>query len=385
MSAPNINTRNKLSMHFNFIRHLISFLKMHVKQKLPVNRIFANLNRYRTLWYLHEMEVAEFYYYYLWREKLSEKDYKSFIGWKKHILSLTALNPIQYRCLTENKLVFYTYCKSMDVPTPEIYAIFDPNMPDIDDFPTLGTVDQLTEFVSTNDISEFVLKPVEGTRGQSILVVLFNKDKGEFQTVTGEKLGRDQIKNVLEAYNYRDSSQSGFMVQERLTPHSSTLDLSKYVPFSYRILTILDGSGQPHIIEVYGKCAVGDSDTDNWEGGGLALRLDQNGVCFGANEKGYGLDPRETHPTHGFKFIGWQAPFYKEVCEVGIKAAKAFFYVRCVAWDIIVAESGVYVIEGNNPWSVLQQEAYYRGLWQGVFGEEAGKAIKNGPVKSPWW
>ena len=56
-----------------------------------------------------------------------------------------------------------------------------------------------------------------------------------------------------------------------------------------------------------------------------------------------------------------------------------------MAWDIIVAKQGVYVIEGNNPWNVDVQEVYDKGLWSDIFAKEAGNAIQNGPAKSPWW
>jgi hypothetical protein len=385
MSVPRIPTTSKIYLHLKLILNLISFAKIYVNNKLPLIRLLPNMKRYITLWYLHEMEVAEFFYYYLWREELTEAEYRSFIGWKKHIRALISLNPLQYRCLTENKLIFFNYCTTFKVPTPEVYAVYDPNTPDIDSFPVLKNVEQLADFVDRRQIDEFILKPIEGTRGQSILILTYNKSDQKFRSLRGMEIEYEKVKKNLDNYTYRGVTQSGFMVQERLIPHQSSIVLSRYVPFSYRVLTILDQYQKPHIIEVYGKSAVGESDTDNWEGGGLSLRLDANGVCFGANNKEYRLEAMKCHPTNGFNFIGWQAPFYKEVCEIGIQAAKAFHHIRCVAWDIIVSAKGVYVIEGNNPWSVGQQEAYYQGLWQGVFGREAEKAIKLGPAKSPWW
>ncbi len=231
-----------------------------------------------------------------------------------------------------------------------------------------------------------MIKPVEGTKGQSILVLIFDKTRGEFCSVSGEPVSVNTISNVLKGYNYRETTQSSFLVQERLTPHESTLEQNKYVPFSYRVLTLLDESNTPHIIEVYAKSAVGNMDTDNRLSGGLFLLLDHAGLCYGARtSQDSGFKIIDHHPTSGFMLKGWKVPFYKEVCELALRLAKAFFMIRCVAWDIIVAKSGVYVIEGNNPWSSGIQAVYERGLWNGVFGEEAGRAIENGPSRSPWW
>ena len=386
MTVARIESTSKVRMHYTFVRNSLSFCRSYLKERLPLRYFIDSLIRYKTLWYLHEMEVEEFLLYRLWRPELSVERYRSFIGWKKHIQSLIALNPVQYRCLTENKHIFYAYCKSHHLPTPEIFGIYDPFIPEFDGLKVVRSVNELKDFLVTKGISECVVKPAEGTRGQSILALKFNEKKNTFCRVNGQEISDELLGKTLSEYNYRDASQSTFLIQRRLRPHPSTMELSKNVPFSYRVLTILDGKGSPRVIEVYAKCPVGDTDTDNWELGGLTIRLDEKGICYGANDNAeYRFDIMTKHPDHDFEFKGWKAPFYKEVCDLGLKLAECFYFARCVAWDIIAAEDGVYVIEGNNPWSVSQQEVYDQGLWQNVFAEEAMKAIESGPLRSPWW
>lgn len=181
------------------------------------------------------------------------------------------------------------------------------------------------------------------------------------------------------------ATQSTFLIQERLAPHESTLELSKYVPFSYRVLTLLDESNKPHIISVYGKSAVGNNVRDNISSGGIACLLDDTGLCYGVVDRESVSRIIDSHPTTGFILKGWKPPYYEEICELALRMSKTFFLVRCIAWDIVVAKSGVYVIEGNNPWNKNIQRVYDRGLWSGVFAEEAGRVIVNRPPKSPWW
>jgi len=385
MSIPFIHARSRPSMNYLFIKNSVSFLLQFIKHRLPVSSLATSWKRYKALWYLHEMEVGEFFLYHLWRTDLSKEKYTSFVGWKKHILSLMALNPIQYRCITENKLIFYTHTMAFGIPTPKIYAVYDPNLPRINGFTIINTMDHLIDFISRNNITQFVIKPVEGTRGKSILVLLFDKKTEGFRSVSGEAASVTSIAKVLEGYNHRGTMQSCFLLQERLTPHESTLHLSEYVPFSYRVVTLLDESNKPHIIALHGKSAVGNNTSDNREAGGLTCLFDDTGVCYGASSQESGFNVTERHPTNGFMLKGWKAPFYKDVCELALRLSKTFFLARCVGWDIVVSNSGLYVIEGNNPWSLKQQEVYYRGLWTGVFAKEAGRAIKNGPSKSPWW
>jgi hypothetical protein len=335
--------------------------------------------------YLHELEVHEFFYYQLWRKELSKDRYKSFIGWKKHINILIKLNPLQYRCLTENKLIFYTYCKNFKLATPEIYAIYDPNLPEIENFSVLRNVDQLIDFVIESNISEFVIKPTEGTKGQSFRVLRFDKKESEFYSVLGQRIHKDTVSQLLKGYNYRNTAQTNFLIQERLHPCSATLALSPYVPFSMRFLTLLDHTYTPHIIEAYGKSAVGENETDNRASGGLLIRMDRKGICLGVNSRDSRSGVSEKHPLNNFIFKDWQVPLFHEAWDLALKSARAFYMVRCVAWDIIVSEKGARVIEGNNPWNVLQQDAYDRGLWQGVFAAESEVALKKVSVASPWW
>jgi hypothetical protein len=386
MSAPTVRTQSRLDLHYGFLRNALGFVRLYFREQLPLKDLIGNLKRYRKLWYLHEMEVGEFFLYRLWREDLDEARYTTFIGWRKHIKSLVVLNPVQYRCLTENKYIFYSYCRTLGLPTPEILGIFDPRLPAYNGNEVIRSIDDLKGFLSERNICEFVVKPAEGTRGQSIVVIRFSQEEGAFSRISGEKVDDAFVRQALGGYAYRETLQSTFLIQERLRPHPCTFVLSENVPFSYRVLTILGERNEPEIIEVYAKAAVGTSDTDNWELGGLTIRLDDQGVCYGANDNAeYRFDVMEAHPTNAFVFKGWKAPFYDEVCDLGLKLAVSFHFARCVAWDIIVADKGVYVIEGNNPWSVAQQEVYDRGLWQSSFANEAEKAIRRGAVKSPWW
>lgn len=386
MPVASSSTESRMKMHSGFFRNSLSFIRLYLKQGFSVKSLLGNLIRYKELWYLHEMEVDEFFLYRLWRRELTEERYKSFIGWRRHIRSLVALNPIQYRCLTENKLIFYAFCQSHGLPTPEILGIYDPYLPNLKGFEVVKSLGELKRFLAVKRITECVLKPAEGTRGQSVLVLKFSEKEGKFHRLSGEKIDDESVSKALSEYNYRGISQSTFLIQKRLRPHPSTIELSRDVPFSYRVLTILDEKNVPRIIEIYGKCSVGDIDTDNWESGGLTIRMNDNGICYGANDKAeYRFEIMEKHPQNHFRFKGWKAPFYEEVCDLGLKLAESFHFARCVAWDIIVAEDGIFVIEGNNPWSKAQQEVYDQGLWQNIFAEEAARAINRGPQKSPWW
>lgn len=336
-------------------------------------------------WKINRLEVGEFFLYRLWRDELSAVDYSSFIGWRKHIQSLLSLNPIQYRCLTENKLVFYHCCSSLSIPTPRVYAIYDSTIDHAFNSQIIGSFDELTAFLRTHQIRDMVVKPTDGTRGQSIMALIFDADTSCFYSPDGAKVNPDDIRGTLKGYDYNNTIQTNFIIQQRLHPHPDTNMISSFCPFSYRATTLLTENCVPHIIAVYAKAAIGNNYTDNRSAKGLTCLLDKDGICIGARS----IETKDTlldyHPTSGFKLKGWKPPFFSEVCKLAIDAATKFFQVRCVAWDIIAADEGLFIIEGNNPWNKGIQEIYDRGLWQGIFREETERAIGRGPAKSPWW
>lgn len=361
----------------------ISFSNYYFSHKLPLNMWFKSINRYRKLFLMHEMEIDEFFLFELENPDLSFDDCAKFIGWKKHIKTLIHLNPVEYRCLTENKLVFYTYCKAMNISTPEVYALYNPQISTSIKIPGLKDIAGLKSFLKGHKISDIVIKPVDGTKGQSILVLQFHDNK--FFSPDKAAIDEKDIESTLSGYVYRDSRQVNFLIQKQLKPHESTLKLSSNVPFSYRVLTILNENGHPEVLEIYGK-ASRNNITDNYENGGLILRIDQKGICQGAIIKAEPKEVLENHPDNNFRLKDWPVPMYREVIEIALKAASAFYFVKCVAWDIIVSSEGVFIIEGNNPWNgIAQQKSHLRGLWQGTLKKESERLFQIGIPRSPWW
>lgn len=364
------------------IKNTISFILNYLKSGFQFNQLFDNTLRYIRLFLWHELEVDEFFIFRLWQRDLQINEYSRFIGWKKHIKALVYLNPIEYRCLTENKFIFYTYCKTMNVATPEIYALYNTNISKIKGFPVLRNLDALKGFLNSNKISDLVIKPADGTKGQSVLTLKYGNM--DFYDQDDQLLTNNELEKILSGYTYRDSHQTNFMVQQRLKPHESTLRLNDKVPFSYRVLTILNRNGEPEVVEVNGK-ASRNNVTDNYESGGMVLSVDSNGICQGGIMKAEPNKVFDKHPDNDFVLKNWKVPQYEDVCQLAKEAAAAYYFVKCIAWDIIVSSEGVFVIEGNNPWNVKQQMSNNRGLWQGTFMEESERLFKSGIPRSPWW
>jgi len=213
----------------------------------------------------------------------------------------------------------------------------------------------------------------------------FNMHNRQFYLPSGDQVPDATIEEGVSKYCFRGVERTDFFVQVRLLPASTTLSLSTLCPFSYRAITLADQRGHYSIIRIYAKSATGNNFADNRHAGGLTCLLDRNGVCAGARSQTSGAELMEMHPTTSFRLKGWEPPQFVEVCDLALKAASAFPFLKCVAWDIAVAKEGVFLLEGNNPWNKDVQEVYDEGLWKDTFEREASLAIATGPSKSPWW
>ena len=385
MTAPSVQCYSRFTRILLLARYSLAFFVNYLKERRPLSLLFPAWNRYRRSWFEHQLEVEEFFVSRLWRPQLDDNQALSFIGWRKHAQVLLALNPLQYRCVTGNKLVFHNYCTSINLPVPKLLGVFDRTLKDAYGVRVFNSAERLRQYLSANSIESIIIKPIEGTRGQSILALDLRRDGGHFRLPNGDPVSDTEIENALSQYSYRGAEQTGFLVQVRLLPAESTLGLSSICPLSYRAITLTDHKGHCSIIMIYAKSATGRNIADNFEAGGLVCIVDSNGMCVGARSKMSGTELLELHPTTSFRLKGWQPPKFEEVADLALRAAAAFHFLKCIAWDIAVAREGVFLLEGNNPWSWRSQEDLDQGLWKGAFEREAKLAIAKGPSKSPWW
>ena len=368
---------------FRFLRAIPGFCRRYGEQGLRFGGFWRALRRFCYSSFEHRLDPEEFFRYRVWRQELETDQWTAFIGWRKHIKALSHLNPVPYRCLTENKIIFYQRCLAANIPTPEVYAVLDPARPKAPTIPSLQSVEELLRFIEEKEITEFVMKPVHGTKGQAVRLLHFDPTTG-LRSADGTDVSRSDLE-ALTQYAYRGVEQNSFLIQERVYPHASTQQLNANCPVSYRVITLLDQVGNPHKVHVYVKLPGGESLTDNLAAGGLACPVDENGICVGGRASSDFTQLIARDPSRDLDICGWKAPYYTEVCDLAFRLAIEFHPVRCVAWDVDVSNKGLMVYEGNNPWNMNIQDVNDRGLWQGNFAAQAGAAFRDGPENPPWW
>jgi hypothetical protein len=84
--------------------------------------------------------------------------------------------------------------------------------------------------------------------------------------------------------------------------------------------------------------------------------------------QGYGLGQRliDQHPDTGTSFSGFALPYWNEVREVCLRAARAFPMLRFQHWDVAFTRNGPQILELNTTGSIdIIQYASGQGLYDG--------------------
>jgi hypothetical protein len=146
------------------------------------------------------------------------------------------------------------------------------------------------------------------------------------------------------------------LAEEYVVQHPDMSNLSPSGLNTVRIITQVD-KGQVDFLGARLRISV-NSAVDNMAAGNLAAPIDlSTGIV---NGPGVYSDITKTdeqvHPITGVSIIGFQIPYWQEVCQMARDAALFDSRNRSVGWDIAITPNGPELIEGNHNWCKL--------LWQ---------------------
>lgn len=119
-----------------------------------------------------------------------------------------------------------------------------------------------------------------------------------------------------------------------------------------RLYTIVDTNRKAHIVQAILRVGIGDSIVDNYCSGGCIYPIDLKSGRV--DNKGWsehaGYEGIAVHPGTAVKMVGFQIPYWDKIRSYAIALAEHLPEIRCVGWDIVVADNPFHVdfIEGND-------------------------------------
>lgn len=143
------------------------------------------------------------------------------------------------------------------------------------------------------------------------------------------------------------------IVEEALTQHPKQAALFPDAVNTLRVLTVLDvnDNHQPFIAMAVQRIGSRRSaPVDNWTQGGLSARVD---LDTGELSRASRLPPADElewfdhHPDTGAPIHGVQVPYWAEIRDMVLHAARVLSFMEYIGWDIVITPDGPVVLEAN--------------------------------------
>jgi hypothetical protein len=315
----------------------------------------------------YRLSPMEYRVFEFGKKGICKKDIRSYIRVYDAERKLRrTLNSRTWAPMLTNKLLFNSYFSQRQIPVAKLYGMFHPQFgTDIEGKP-LNTREDLHRLISEKGLDQFVVKPLAGKTGVSVLVLqLVEKipDDIIFEDRGGERYGLDRlVKHMSRTVEF---NEQGFLLEARVINHPDIAKLNPSSVNTCRLVTFMNKEGEVSIILSVLRIGVKGKNTDNWHTGGLAAAIDPvTGVL------GEGLirpDFRaggwhSAHPDTGAVIKGLQIPGWDEIVALVLKAAPMAPFIRTIGWDVAATPAGPVIIEANFSWGPMMCQACNKGL-----------------------
>lgn len=347
----------------------LGHLKIVLKDKHK-KKSLLKIARELSVLAIAKKEIPYFYgAKYLYRD--DGADYKYFISAREEemVRFSPGLHTLEYTTLLKNKLASALYFKECGLSIPK--------MPSYNVNRIFFSDGKQTEIKGVDELESFFLKVFEKTGFSA----LFLKALAESGGVGCYLLKEESLRDTLNAIAPKLLS-GAFVHQERLKQHPDIDNIYSHSINSLRFETYIDNRGKVHIIEAYIRIGVGGNFVDNASTGGVYAGIDMEtgklkGKGFQKMKGGSAGNLFTTHPDTGYPLQDFKIPYFKEACDLALKAV-SYVPDRYIGWDIAIAETGPVLIEGNG--SPQLGDLAYGGLLKNpVFVEALEEAKKSWP------
>ena len=245
------------------------------------------------------------------RSRFERKKIFTYRHWCKIVSTVNAPSHIHYLC---NKVDFNTFFKEF-IRREWLYS----------------------KQMSFSDFESFckkhrqaIIKPMNGLEGNGIMLKNMPKNS-------------DEVNTLFEKYKSSD-----ILIEENIIQHHEMVFGNKSVN-TIRVYTVMNNkTGEVSIVKTVVRAGVGSSIVDNSHQVGCAYEIDKaHGYIISPYYASNGLTSY-IHPNTDICMLGKQIPFWSDVKEICIKAAKKIPECRYIGWDIAIKEDGPLIIEGNH-------------------------------------
>ncbi len=331
-------------MASNTNNRLLVFLKD--KRKKNYFKIFKEVI---ILW-ISRKEIPFYYFKHLYKKEIT--NYKDYLTTKE--CAKIQFNPDYHKSelvsIIANKLSFSLYCSNNNIPVPELISY---NLSSNFFFNS-----KVYPCSNISDLRNFFNIVFEKSSHSTVFV----KPLDSFGGNGCYKISKESLEdNLTEAANF--ILNNSCIHEEVVKQHEEINSIHPKCINTVRAETYIDKKGEVHLVSALMRFGVGNSYIDNSHAGGFFVSIDLDKGTL--KEKGqtfmeFGGYDIYAHPDSGIKFKDFKIPYFKELCDLILKAT-SFIPDRYIGWDIAISNKGPVIIEANERTNVYGANIAYGG------------------------
>ncbi|PWH83748.1 hypothetical protein DIS18_04120 [Algibacter marinivivus] len=332
-------------------------LKVFLKSPEKKN-LFKMTKEFFTLM-IKKKEIPFYYFKYLYQKDIPNYlDYLSLTEQRKIQLHPTLHTP-NYVALINNKLYFSLLSKHTKIKMPKLLGFnFKTSFFYNNEVVQIYNVEGLNLFLE----NIFYRENVNG---------IFFRPPSDYGGKGCFKITRLNFKKQLvEVYNILKTGD--FVYTEVIEQHSLINQIHSKSINTLRLVSLRTSKNEIEIISAYIRFGVGDNIVDNASSGGFFVGINiENGTlkAVGYFKPEFGGQKPTEHPDSGFRFNGFEIPFYEEACESVINASR-IIPDRLIGWDVAITPDGPVIIESNAEPGMHTSDIAYGGLLRNPYVKE---------------
>lgn len=251
------------------------------------------------------------------------------------------VNPL-LQDVINNKLTTHLLLGALDVRSARLLGVYWREA--VHAFPADGR-EPIADYLHSLDIDQPVFfKVLAGAEGKDL--VKLQRCDSDYWSVNGELLDHDAACRVFRGQKHP------MVVEEGLEQHPKVNELYPHSVNTIRVLTMLDVTDQqPFIVMAVQRIGTEQSQhVDNWSRGGLSARVDLATGQLGQASRlpaGDELEWFDAHPDTGTSINGHEVPYWPEIRDTVLRAARIMSFLEYIGWDIVVTPDGPVILEAN--------------------------------------
>ena len=284
------------------------------------------------------------------------RNYKDYLPYRYSSDIAMAFNDSRLKDVLDNKLSFDIFFRKHNFPLPLLLMYNERNV-----------------FLRQNQRVE-----VDSLHGfTELLKDIFRKNPDYGSIIVKKTAGSSSGKNIFRVSSdmlspekklediYRTVVDSEFIFQETVRQHPVLNTLNPACLNTMRFDTFTDRDGKIEIMSCYIRMCLNNAHVDNISAGGclVGVAIPEGTLKKYAYSTTSVVGVRELtrHPVTGTVFENYAIPYFKEACDMVLKAAVLNQSLRLVGWDIAISETGPVLIEGNSDYVIAGNDVAYGG------------------------